>query len=317
MDPRRELERLRRDIDTVDRHILGLLGDRMELVRRIGEVKGVLGAKVRDEGREAQVMANLLSHAPDALEPQEIDGIYAAILGASRTRQRKEEQRPVRLCISVLESDPDRAKTALASAAKLGDLVELRLDALDEIRLERFLPFTAGPLLVTNRGRAQGGYFRGGEAERLAHLKTAIEYGAEYVDVEWDVSPSLRSSLLESRGKSRIILSHHDPLRTPPLEEMRSLWQEMGEAGADIVKIVPFARTLSDCLIVLQFLSAVRGKRPETVAHCMGAEGRVSRVLAPLFGSCMAFAAPVGGPAAAAGQLPPGQMGLVWEILGK
>ncbi|MCP4667109.1 MAG: type I 3-dehydroquinate dehydratase, partial [Deltaproteobacteria bacterium] len=176
--------------------------------------------------------------------------------------------------------------------------------------------FSEAPLIMTNRKKEEGGFFEGKEEDRLSHLEEAVRWGATYADVEWKTPEHLRNRLMDMEGDTQIILSYHDIQGTPPLEDLLSLWQEMSDRGADLVKIVPTATTLEDSLIVLRFLAAVRDKGGRVVAHCMGRPGRISRVLSPLFGSPIAYAALGGGEAGAPGQMDPHQMRRVWEALG-
>lgn len=50
-----ELKELREEIDRVDRELAALFEKRMEIARRIGEVKKSRGMQVLDSGRENQV----------------------------------------------------------------------------------------------------------------------------------------------------------------------------------------------------------------------------------------------------------------------
>lgn len=308
------LKDLRAEIDAVDREIVSRLDQRMALVQQIWDLKRSLGMGIIDPQREAEIVRLLLGRRHRSLTPQDIEEVYAAILRISRWRHREDGMRGL-LCISVIESDPERARQRMKTATGEGDLVELRLDALDEIRLKDLLPFTERPLIVTNRRKEEGGLFQGGEKERLAYLEEAAGYGAAYIDVEWMSPEPMRSRLLELRGDAKTILSYHDIQKTPSLDELLSFWEEMTQIEADIYKIVTMAQALDDSLTMLRFLQEVRDKGRKVIAHCMGEGGKISRVLAPLFGSYMAYSAPAGGEQAASGQLTAGQMRRVWEVL--
>ena len=132
----------------------------------------------------------------------------------------------------------------MQEASRQSDIVELRLDGLEKIALEELLPFTDCPLIVTNRRKEEGGLFSGTEEERISYLEKACEYGATYVDVEWATHEKLRHRLMECSGKTKVILSYHEPRETPPLDKLLSLWREMSAAGPDVVKIIPYANTI-------------------------------------------------------------------------
>ena len=315
MSNREKLDDLRGEIDSIDRQIVSSLDQRMALAQRIWDVKRGLGIEIYDPQREAEIVQGLIESGPRSLTPQDIEEVYAAIFLISRWWHGEGKMRG-NLCISVVESDPEKVRQRMKTAAGEGDLVELRLDALHEIRLDGLLPFIERPLIVTNRRREEGGLFQGGEEERLAYLEEAMGYGATYIDVEWMSPEPLRSRLLKGRGDVEIILSYHDLQKTPPLDGLISILEEMVQVDAGIYKIVTWAHTLDDSLTVLRFLQEVRARGRKVISHCMGEEGRISRVLAPLFGSCMAYTALSERQKAAPGQMTAGQMRRVWEVLG-
>ncbi|RLB06119.1 MAG: type I 3-dehydroquinate dehydratase [Deltaproteobacteria bacterium] len=315
MAERSELVDLRRKIDEIDRQILSLLDRRMALVLQVGKVKKELATEIYDPEREAEIMRALLKQPLCSLSPLEIEELYSAIFRISRWRQGEKTEVGCLLCISILESDAEMVRQKMAVAAKEADIMELRLDALAEIRLSELLPFTERPLIVTNRRREEGGFFRGQEQKRFYYLEEAVKYGVTYVDVEWMSSEPLRSRLLGKRGETHFILSYHDFQKTPPLEKLLSLWKEMIKIEADVYKIVTWAQNLDDSLTILRFLRKVRGDGKKVISHCMGDKGRISRILAPLFGSFMAFCSLEGAKWTAPGQMRVGQMRRVWEVL--
>ena len=54
-DPHALLEQHRRDIEALDRRILHLVCERLELARQVGDLKGTLAVPLRNFGVEAQV----------------------------------------------------------------------------------------------------------------------------------------------------------------------------------------------------------------------------------------------------------------------
>jgi len=204
----------------------------------------------------------------------------------------------------------------MAAAADEGDTVEIRLDALREIRLDAILPFDRCPLIVTNRKIDEGGLFQGEEALRFTYLSEAVRRGVAYVDAEWSAPPSLLSELMAARGNTEIILSHHILDHTPPLDELLRIFREMTEMKPDIVKIVTLAKTPDDTLTVFRLLNHAGNFPTPVIAHCMGAPGKVSRALAPLFGSFLTYASPAGGKPSAPGQMSATALRQIWKTLG-
>ncbi|MDR3206769.1 MAG: chorismate mutase, partial [Oscillospiraceae bacterium] len=87
MDAKGKLGELRRQIDAIDERLAPLFAERMEVSRRVAEVKGQNNMAVVDEPREQQVV----DHAA-ALVPEDMRGetalLMRALLALSRERQR-------------------------------------------------------------------------------------------------------------------------------------------------------------------------------------------------------------------------------------
>jgi 3-dehydroquinate dehydratase type I len=85
--------------------------------------------------------------------------------------------------------------------------------------------------------------------------------------------------------------------------------------GADIVKIVTLANTVEDNLRVLEIIPQARKTGQDIVAFCMGGKGRLSRVAAPLLGSCIHYASLEEGAESAPGQLTADRMKKILRLL--
>jgi prephenate dehydrogenase len=88
-----DLQAARELIDQVDRQLLGLLAQRAHLSQRAGEAKEALGASIRDPQREATMREERRGWAVEfGLDPEGADGIFSAILRASRALQVTDER---------------------------------------------------------------------------------------------------------------------------------------------------------------------------------------------------------------------------------
>jgi 3-dehydroquinate dehydratase type I len=220
-----------------------------------------------------------------------------------------------RICTAIMAPDTQTAKQAMRTAAADTDLLELRLDALAQIELEKLLPFSGKPVIVTNRKQEEGGHFKGAEPERLAYLQAAIALGTAYIDLEYRSPETWRTKLLHEKKSTEIILSYHDLQGTPGLPELLALWREMRRVQADYYKIITYARNPDDNLTLFNFLKELAPQDPRMICHAMGPAGLASRVLAPFFGSQWVYTAPPAGNRTAPGQLETGQMKRLWEIM--
>jgi 3-dehydroquinate dehydratase-1 len=167
------------------------------------------------------------------------------------------------------------------------DMIEVRLDleegdplgALKEVRLA-----TSRPIIATNRMAAEGGGFRGSERERIEMIRRASDY-ADYVDIE--LRAPLRDDIM-NRVDKPFIVSYHDFDGMLGLDELRSIMEEMKDAGADIAKIAVTPASLKDNLKILEFLLEAGADMPLCMI-AMGDIGRHLRAVAPIYGSAMTY----------------------------
>jgi len=83
-----ELAQIRRDIEAIDRKLVELLAERLELGRRTGEIKRDAGRPILDAAREAEVIRRAVTAARELGVPQEATReIFWHIVGMSRRVQ--------------------------------------------------------------------------------------------------------------------------------------------------------------------------------------------------------------------------------------
>jgi 3-dehydroquinate dehydratase type I len=197
--------------------------------------------------------------------------------------------------------------------------LELRIDGIQKVNLEKLLAVRKGKLLVTNRIKEEGGAFTGGEQERVALLIKAVTLGSDYVDLEIRTKENLINKLKKTieacQGHTQLILSYHNLEKTPGLIDLRKKMEEGRRCGADIIKIVPYAEKMEDNLKVLALIPYARKRGLEIITFCMGASGKISRVMAPFLGSYLSYASLSRGEESAPGQLTVGEIRQVFRIL--
>jgi 3-dehydroquinate dehydratase type I len=221
------------------------------------------------------------------------------------------------ICIPIAALTTDAAIEKIEHAGPLADLIELRIDRIPGVDLERLLAVRRTPVIVTNRRREEGGGFTGTEEERVEMLNEAVRLGANYVDIETATAPTLKSRL---RGtivgtSTKLIVSWHDFSGTPSAEFLKAkLTACMGD-GPAIVKIVTQASETADCLRLLELIPYARRKDQAIIAFCMGKPGKISRVMAPLLGSVFSYAPLEPEGASAPGQLTIHQMKAIYRIM--
>jgi 3-dehydroquinate dehydratase / shikimate dehydrogenase len=198
--------------------------------------------------------------------------------------------KPARLCVTVTANTMAELRTR-RDAVSDADLIELRLDTVNDPSAAAALAGRKKPVIITCRPTSDGGHFRGSEEERRSILLEALQLGAEYVDLEWNGSCA---GLMEHTGGRRIVMSHHDFNGMP--NDIHGLAHAMLSSGAEVVKLAITARGLSDN-VTLRALG--RHTRVPMSLVAMGDAGLPSRVLASWMGSCWTYA----GNGAAPGQI--------------
>ncbi len=82
-----DLQSLRRDIDAIDRQLVELFKQRMDVTRRVGEYKRANSIPVLDQERERQVLQNKGELAGEELRPAVIT-LFQTVMALSRRQQR-------------------------------------------------------------------------------------------------------------------------------------------------------------------------------------------------------------------------------------
>jgi len=215
-----------------------------------------------------------------------------------------------KICVSVACEGLDAMHIDAQKAFKEGaDLIELRLDYLTSLDLEsikkKFRGFN-GKIILTLRKKEEGGKFQGSESQRISMLRQLQSWKGAYKDIEL-------STLSDSKLKidAKTIVSWHDFRSTPSEKVLKEKLSAALEYGG-MAKIVITAKKLSDNLAVLSLYNKkMKGK---LVAFCMGEEGKISRILAPMLGSPFMYAC-LEGAAVAPGQIPVSDLRGFYELL--
>src|SRR5262249_27971545 len=85
-DPRLAVERLRREIDAVDREIVGLRNRRARLGRQVGREKAALGWRAsHDPEREREVLLRVSMANEGPLPQEDLLAIYRRLIEATRS----------------------------------------------------------------------------------------------------------------------------------------------------------------------------------------------------------------------------------------
>jgi 3-dehydroquinate dehydratase / shikimate dehydrogenase len=193
---------------------------------------------------------------------------------------------------------------------------ELRLDylqnwadfpgALHEMLVRLRTPLT----IATCRRSEAGGLFAGSVAEQIERLEAAVDMGCHRADVEIESVDDAGARILDRLRPAKVIVSHHDYRRTPPLGP---IYRRLARLPAAFVKIATHARTLADNLRYLDLLRTHRGGS-RLVAHALGPSGLPSRLMALKWGSAFTYGSAGHHLAVASGQMPAQVMRAIYRV---
>jgi 3-dehydroquinate dehydratase/shikimate dehydrogenase len=211
--------------------------------------------------------------------------------------------------VAIIGTSPHEMIEKATEVLKESSFLEFRLDYLAKPAaalpaLKEFLAENgAATTIATLRLKEHGGRFEGSKTAAMEILLRAAASGFQLVDIELESIEKLPKNTMEQlrEAGAAVILSHHDFHATKDLD---AVYARMKPFGADFIKIVPTARSLSDNLTLMKFLERVEDdSNSSVVGICMGEPGIISRVLGLRAGSAFTFAAASQGEETAPGQI--------------
>ena len=186
-------------------------------------------------------------------------------------------------------------------AKKAGaDMLELRLDQFKSIKLQYLTATikeikakTRLPLIATMRSSSEEKFLplrhQIKEKERLNIIMGILPL-VDLVDIELSARTIIKTVIFAAHSlHKKVIVSCHNFKKTPSFKELSAIDRKARQKGADIVKIAAFARSEEDVarLMVFTYISKIR----PIVTIAMGKKGALSRLIAPIFGSRITYAA--------------------------
>lgn len=206
----------------------------------------------------------------------------------------------------------EEALTTLRNLRRSTDLIEIRIDRLKNLELQKLLRPPRPGVIITNRHRDEGGGFAGTAEEQFDTLCAALRAGAEYVDVELRWGARHISRLLSAAPGARLIVSHHDLEKTP--SDLRPVLKRLCATPGHILKLVTTANDITDNRRLFDLLSRYRGARRPLAAFCMGERGQISRILGAKFGGALTYSAANEDEPTAAGQLSVEELKKIYRV---
>ncbi|MFC3957974.1 type I 3-dehydroquinate dehydratase [Halovivax cerinus] len=191
------------------------------------------------------------------------------------------------LAVSTASLDDEPAARAHA------DAIEFRLDRADEPLAELDAYDGSLPILATNRAAWEGGAATSNETARIETLAAATAREAVHaVDVELAAIRAGDADRVLDAARDRdvaVVVSIHDFRGTPRRRTLEALLAEASRHG-DVAKLAVTATDRTDTLTLLEAThdATTAGRTVATMA--MGSIGSHTRVVAPIYGSHIAYA---------------------------
>ncbi|MFO0837413.1 MAG: type I 3-dehydroquinate dehydratase [Phycisphaerae bacterium] len=237
--------------------------------------------------------------------------------------RRADDSEP-RIVACLTRADPPLHEQARRAVAGGADIVELRVDLIDNLpEIERFLARPERlPAILTLRRSDEGGAWDGDESQRISLIQRLGLLRPGFIDLEfaaWRASANLRQKIglvceLEpegrqgahgtdevtgpsdtagaaadatARAKNRLILSRHDLRETP-----RDVLDAISELLASPCHIAKAAFATCDARDMMRILDAQRlAARRRAALMATGSAAAASRVLGAKFGASLVYAA--------------------------
>jgi len=234
------------------------------------------------------------------------------------------DSKPPHLCVAICERTIDALQGSAASASEPGDLVELRLDCLEQDgfnsiagMLTQLIQKLPVPTIVTYRPAEQGGSTNASIDARYAFWTGPGRLpGSHLCDIELDIAQKLsqagESGSVLQVDWNHVICSHHDFDGAPA--DLDQIYQALASTPARILKIAVRANDVTDCLPVFQILDRALKDGREMIAIAMGPAGFTTRVLGPSRGAFLTYASLENETGTAPGQISARELKQVYRI---
>ncbi|CAB3289459.1 3-dehydroquinate dehydratase [Methanocaldococcus lauensis] len=216
------------------------------------------------------------------------------------------------ICLPVVENNITDAIKRAEEYLKIADLVEFRIDFMENVNEEDIKKLAKYPCIITVRPDWEGGYWKEDNEKRLKLIKKAIECNAKYVDIELreQKNKEIVNFRDEINSKTKIIVSYHDFDKTPSKDRLINIVEESLSIG-DIAKFATMVNNKEEILNILEVINRYSGR---VIGIGMGEKGKITRILGVYFGSILTFAS-YKGKSSAPGQIDVFTLKKIWELM--
>ncbi len=225
----------------------------------------------------------------------------------------------MRICVPVCVQRAAELGLAIQRTAEVADIVEVRLDYLDNGEHEAAFQFLRdhlnreqSPMILTFRPAQEGGQAPADYESRRGFWTALNKLSVSaLMDLELDLVEGFDAEKVPIDW-SRVICSHHDFRGMPP--DLDQIYERAAATPARVVKIAVQANDATDCLPIFHLLERAQRESRGLIAIAMGQAGIMTRILGPSRGSFLTYGAFDNDSATAPGQMNAEELREVYRI---
>ena len=190
------------------------------------------------------------------------------------------------ICVSIREDNFEKTVSTIKSVNLMdAGLLEINLDRykFSDQQVRYIFSMPGEMIAVCRPGTVE-------DEKRLQILKTALDWGADYVDLEVDSEDNYSGSIIEharEKGK-KVIISYHNHETTPPEEELKKALQTCFRRGANIAKIACLTSNHDEAARMMSIYQYF--EKSTIISIGMGEEGKITRIAAQFLGAPFTYA---------------------------
>lgn len=194
-----------------------------------------------------------------------------------------------KICVPIVTDSTQKAEQLIEKALHEAQLFELYIDYISDVSESwlRAITETYSERCVSTFRRPA---FENTVADSSAQGNYLNALRGGYVDFDFLREQKLIESMKEEKGTVRLITSYHNYEKTPSLEELYAMLQEMSVYTPVIYKFACTCTGPDDAMTLLFFLREVVSQGKKAIVTGMGDHGIGARVWGGLWGSEWVYA---------------------------
>lgn len=182
------------------------------------------------------------------------------------------------IAASIRENNMDLVLRKLTDVPEKYDLIEIWINEIQDMDMQKLFDNAKKPLLIKIT-----------DVSNKDLINAILKLEPAYVDIDFD---SFTPELIPAKRNTKLILSCHNFSGTKLYSDALEIAKKMKSLGADIGKIIMSADKIEDNLVPLRLLAQSDFIGLSLISFCMGAKGRLSRIVAASFGNFINFVPP-------------------------